>query len=295
MVDAEGRLLTVNDDRGLVMLLDPDGSVVHTMSPDLARSRVGSATPPSTLPAATSSRVLLHAVGAEGLLRGRRAGRRLGGPRPGAVAPVVSRRSGVRRHRRWRRRRGADRVEAEDIFCPRMSMTPASRGCVFSEGRPEEAPCPHHWPEWRSPRLSSSRRQRLTFRPRPPRTPSASSPAPSWRVAALASRRCRRRARTSHRSTYRVISRTSTSPPGPTTGPACCTAMRSCSTTTARSSRSGRPSRPPTAAATACSECAPDPRTCTAVRGHPMAPASSARTPAASSASAAATAAVPGA
>ena len=34
MVDADGRLLTVNDDRGLVMLLGPDGSVAQTMSPD---------------------------------------------------------------------------------------------------------------------------------------------------------------------------------------------------------------------------------------------------------------------
>ncbi len=34
MVDADGRLLTVNDDLGLVILLDPDGSVVQTMSPD---------------------------------------------------------------------------------------------------------------------------------------------------------------------------------------------------------------------------------------------------------------------
>ena len=33
MVDADGRLLTVNDDRGLVMLLGPDGSVAHTLSP----------------------------------------------------------------------------------------------------------------------------------------------------------------------------------------------------------------------------------------------------------------------
>ena len=33
MVDGEGRLLTANDDRGEVMLLGPDGSVVHTLSP----------------------------------------------------------------------------------------------------------------------------------------------------------------------------------------------------------------------------------------------------------------------
>ena len=33
MVDAQGRLLTTNDDKGLVMLLAPDGSVAHTLDP----------------------------------------------------------------------------------------------------------------------------------------------------------------------------------------------------------------------------------------------------------------------
>ncbi len=33
MLDAQGRLLTTNDDRGLVMLLAPDGSVEHTLDP----------------------------------------------------------------------------------------------------------------------------------------------------------------------------------------------------------------------------------------------------------------------
>ena len=33
MVDAEGRLLTTNDDKGLVMLIAPDGSVAHTLDP----------------------------------------------------------------------------------------------------------------------------------------------------------------------------------------------------------------------------------------------------------------------
>ena len=86
--------------------------------------------------------------------------------------------------------------------------------------------------------------------------------------------RCRRQVRTSRGSTYRPTSRTSTSPPGRTTGPACCTATCSSSTTTARSSRSGRPSRRPTAAATACSGCATARRTCTAARGRPTTPGS---------------------
>ena len=94
MVDADGRLLTVNDDRGLVMLLGPDGSVAQTMSPaSPGRGGVCDATldPERPLLPRVGG---LHTVRPGGLRRGRHAGRRLGGSGPGAVAAVVRRRSG---------------------------------------------------------------------------------------------------------------------------------------------------------------------------------------------------------
>ncbi len=74
MVDTDGRLLTVNDDRGLVMLLNADGSVAQTLSPpSFGPARVYDATLDACRP--LLPRVLLHAIRPEGLHRGRHAGR----------------------------------------------------------------------------------------------------------------------------------------------------------------------------------------------------------------------------